>query len=39
MVNIKSELEEILGAPVDLIPRDGLKNRVHIAAARDLVPL
>ncbi len=39
MVNIKSELEEILGAPVDLIPRDGLKDRVRIAAARDLVPL
>lgn len=39
MVNIRAELEEILGSPVDLIPRDGLKDRVRIAAARDLVPL
>lgn len=39
MVNIKAELEKILGAQVDLIPRDGLKDRVRIAAADDLVPL
>lgn len=39
MVNIKAELEAILGASVDLIPRDGLKDRVRAAAARDLVPL
>lgn len=39
MVNIKAELEAILGTPVDLIPRDGLKERVRAAAARDLVPL
>lgn len=39
MVNIKAELEEVLGAQVDLIPRVGLKERVRIAAAHDLVPL
>lgn len=39
MVRIKAELEEVLGAPVDLIPRDGLKERVRSAAAQDLVPL
>jgi probable addiction module antidote protein len=39
MVNIKLELEAILGAPVDLVPRDGLKERVRIAAERDLVAL
>ncbi|MBA3991042.1 MAG: nucleotidyltransferase domain-containing protein [Propionibacteriales bacterium] len=39
MVNIKLELEAILGVPVDLIPRDGLKDRVRLSAERDLVPL
>lgn len=39
MVNIKTELEAILGTPVDLIARDGLKERVRTAALRDLVPL
>lgn len=39
MVRIKAELEEDLGAPVDLIPRDGLKERVRSAAAEDLMPL
>jgi len=39
MVSIKAELEAILGTPVDLIPRDGLKERVRTAAVRDLVPL
>lgn len=39
LVHIKAELEEILGAPVDLIPRDGLKERVRVAAEKDLVPL
>ena len=39
MVRIKAELEEVLGAPVDLIPRDGLKERVRAASAQDLVPL
>lgn len=29
MVRIKSELEEVLGAPVDLIPRAGLKERIQ----------
>jgi predicted nucleotidyltransferase len=39
MVNIKAELEAVLGTSVDLIPRDGLKDRVRISAAVDLVPL
>ena len=39
MVHIKAELEEVLGAPVDLIPRDGLKDRVRAAAVHDLVAL
>ena len=37
MVNIKLELEAILGLPVDLIPRDGLKDRVRITARQDLL--
>jgi predicted nucleotidyltransferase len=39
MVNIKQKLEAILGVPVDLIPRDGLKERVRTTADRDAVPL
>lgn len=39
MVHIKAELEEVLGAPVDLIPRDGLKERVRASATRDLMAL
>lgn len=39
MVNIKLEFEAILGVPVDLIPRDGLKDRVRVTAAQDLVAL
>ena len=39
LVRIKAELEEVLGGPVDLIPRDGLKERVRTSAAKDLVPL
>jgi predicted nucleotidyltransferase len=39
MVHIKAELEEVFGATVDLIPRDGLKERVRSAATEDLVPL
>jgi hypothetical protein len=37
LVHIKAELEDVLGVPVDLIPRDGLRERVRAAAARDLV--
>jgi len=39
IIGIKHELEDLLGAPVDLIPRDGLKERVRARAERDLVPL
>lgn len=39
LARIKAELEQVLGVPVDLIPRDGLKERVRASAANDLVPL
>lgn len=39
LVHIKAELEGVLGVPVDLIPRDGLTERVRAAAANDLVAL
>ena len=39
IIGIKHELEDLLGAPVDLIPRDGLKERVRARVERDLVPL
>lgn len=39
LVHIKADLESVLGVPVDLVPRDGLKARVRAAAAKDLVAL
>jgi len=39
LVHIKAELESVLGVPVDLIPRDGLKERVRAAVQKDLVAL
>jgi predicted nucleotidyltransferase len=39
IIGIKRELEEVLGVPVDLVPRNGLKERVRSRAARDLLPL
>lgn len=39
IVRTKDELEVVFGAPVDLIPRDGLKERVRSAAAANLGPL
>lgn len=39
MVNIKLELEAILGAPVDIVPREGLKDRVRVTAHQDLIAL
>lgn len=39
LVRIKAELEEVLGIPVDLIPRDGLKDRVRSTATKDAIPL
>jgi predicted nucleotidyltransferase len=39
IIGIKHELEDVLGAPVDLVPRNGLKERVRSRAAKDLLPL
>ena len=39
IIGIKRELENVLGVPVDLVPRSGLKERVRSRAARDLLPL
>ena len=39
IIGIKRELEDVLGAPVDLVPRNGLKERVRSRAAEDLLPL
>lgn len=39
IIGIKRELEDVLGVPVDLVPRNGLKERVHSGAAKDLLPL
>ena len=39
MVNIKLELEAILGVPVDIVPREGLKDRVRVTVHQDLIAL
>ena len=39
IIGIQHELEDLLGVPVDLVPRSGLKERVRSRAARDLLPL
>lgn len=39
VVGIQMELEAILGAPVDLVPAKGLKDRVRASAEQDLVAL
>ncbi|USQ79091.1 nucleotidyltransferase family protein [Ornithinimicrobium faecis] len=39
IIGIQHELEDLLGVPVDLVPRDGLKERVRTRAAKDLIPL
>lgn len=39
IIGIKRELEDVLGVPVDLVPRSGLKERVRSRAATDLLPL
>lgn len=39
IICIKRELEAVLGVSVDLVPRSGLKARVRIKAAKDLLPL
>lgn len=39
IIGIQRELAELLGVPVDLVPRNGLKERVRARAERDLLPL
>jgi predicted nucleotidyltransferase len=39
IIGIKRELEDVVGVPVDLVPRSGLKERVRSRAAKDLLPL
>ncbi|MGL5824508.1 MAG: nucleotidyltransferase family protein [Nocardioides sp.] len=39
IIGIKRELEDVLGVPVDLVPRNSLKERVRSRAAKDLLPL
>jgi predicted nucleotidyltransferase/DNA-binding XRE family transcriptional regulator len=39
LARLQHELEEILGAPVDLVPDDGLKPDVRAAVERDAVVL
>lgn len=39
IIGIQRELEDLLGARVDLVPRSGLKDRVRSRAARDLIAL
>ena len=39
IIDIQHELEVLLGVPVDLVPRRGLKERVRVRVARDLLPL
>ncbi len=39
IISIRHELEDLLGLPVDLVPRDGLKERVRARAEQDLLPL
>jgi predicted nucleotidyltransferase/predicted transcriptional regulator of viral defense system len=39
IIGIKRELEDVLGVPVDLVPRNGLKERVRSRAEKDLLPL
>jgi predicted nucleotidyltransferase len=39
IIGIQHELEDLLGVPVDLVPRSGLKERVRARAAKDLLPL
>jgi predicted nucleotidyltransferase len=39
IVGIQHELEDMLGVRVDLVPRDGLTERVRARAQRDLIAL
>lgn len=39
IIGIQRELADLLGVPVDLVPRNGLKERVRLRAEKDLLPL
>jgi predicted nucleotidyltransferase len=39
VARVQNELEELLGAPVDLIPKPGLKEGVRPSVEADLVRL
>ena len=39
LARVRSDLEELLGSPVDLVPEAGLKTGVRPAVEADLVPL
>lgn len=39
IIGIQHELEDLLGVHVDLVPRNGLKERVRVRAAKDLIAL
>jgi hypothetical protein len=39
LIGIQLELEDLLGVPVDLVPRRDMKDRVHRRARVDLVAL
>jgi predicted nucleotidyltransferase len=39
IIGIQHELEDVLGVHVDLVPRSGLKERVRVRAAKDLIAL
>lgn len=39
IIGIQHELEDLLGVPVDLVPRNGLKKRVRSRASKDFLPL
>jgi len=39
IIGIQNELEDLLGVHVDLVPRNGLKERVRVRAAKDLIAL
>jgi predicted nucleotidyltransferase len=39
IIGIQHELEDLLGVHVDLVPRSGLKERVRVRAAKNLIAL
>jgi len=39
IIGIQHELQDMIGVPVDLIPRSGLKPRVRARVEKDLLPL